>query len=239
VQRDRSPAAQEALLLEDLEALRTTHPQPSAEAVERVRRWARQYVKSSFGGGLTTDDLEDVVSSALTDFLEQFRDHDEQRATEAATQQSDKSDNKSVFVRALERHRKRAKRHAVRTIRHSAPRVYFAKPEQRIRLQQALDEIFRRVPRALEMLNDRYHDLTIDAFGLPRVRRRPPSPPSPDQAHIKARHRALAQFSANLERLLRDEQKQREHPVLEDAIAIVRGQYVEDVAAYLSEVTDG
>lgn len=93
-------------------------------------------------------------------------------------------------------------------------------------LEQVLQEISHVIPAALEMLNDRYHDLTVEAYGLPRRERRRQLPPENrlgSRQHV--RRRALLQFSANVERLLREERtrQRRPNPLLEAAIDLVRG----------------
>jgi hypothetical protein len=218
-----------AISEEDVERFRRDG---DAMAYENIEAACLRYVRSIHGGGLLAEDLEDIVADAFADELPSLQSHD-----------VSVPELKSTFRRALERHRKRAKRHNVRHVQADPHPWVISHADLTIARQHLIgvvETIEVHMQKSLRSLSPRDRVLVVSAYGLEgavgkaeesasvELRFRSPA------ARRKAIWRALQRFNRALEWHLMAalETATRHHRgVLEDALDIVRGSAVEHAFA--------
>jgi hypothetical protein len=207
----------------DLEALRSG----KEGAFERLLSACRAWV-GLFSQGLSEDDLEDVVLTALTDVLPDLKRLD------LSVEELDRE-----LRRSLNRHRARAKREGLRF--QEVPSEGWAESEEeafilRDHLLNVVAAIEAHIQGSLAGLSERDRDLLIASYGLG-----PPSTmetvfPSND-ARKKALSRARQRFGHRLETSLLEALKadRGAKRVLEDALSILRGSSLQQTLSVLHE----
>jgi DNA-directed RNA polymerase specialized sigma24 family protein len=209
----------------DVESFRR---ESNPKAYANITRTCVRYVRSVFGGGLTHEDAKDIVADALADELPSLRS--------PAVSVSELR----IFVRrALERHRKRAKRHKLPFAQSEPALPDFTLEDITIARRHfvgVVETIEEHMQKSLRALSPRDRFLVVSAYGLaaalqsePGSAGAEPTFPSPE-ARRKALWRAVQRFSATLEKSLvaaLRSAKLHHRGVLEDALHIVRGGDVE------------
>ncbi len=193
------------------------------EAYKLVRSAGKKQITKRFRGDLTLEDVDDVVSEAVTDLL--ALDPDEPMSHDRLMKEYDK---------ALERHRKRVKRSKARRftldldIQASIQEVKTLHA-RRIHLHRVADTIWNAGFVVLDEMNGRYRDVILRRFyGVQSVA---------ETASIDVRKRARRQFFQLLgDRLVRESERRKKNDlVLADALAIIERERFDELFQWCLE----
>lgn len=211
-------------ILPDETEIRSFLASGEAETYSKIRRACDHYLRFRFGQGLTADDRDDIVQAAIADLFSLAR--------------SSASALDVELRRALERHRKRAKRRNIRIVSSppSSPlidRASAAHSDELVARTHLLD-VVREIEASLESslveLSDRDRALVISEYRLSKPSLATATPPTfpTESARNKAIWRARRRLNRNLEAHLSAQlaHSKTKTALLEDALRIVRGDSV-------------
>ena len=208
----------------DLEALRSGKEGAFEELLSICRSWV-----GHFSRGLSDEDLEDVVLTAVADVLPDIKRPD------LSLEDLDRELQKS-----LNRHRARAKRERLRF--QEAPSEGWTESQEetfilRDHLLNVVAAIETHIQSSLASLSERDRNLLVACYGLgPLSGTGDPVFPSND-ARKKALSRARQRFRQKLEtsllKVLKEEGGDKE--VIEDALSILRGSSLQRTLSVLHD----
>lgn len=215
---------------EDFEELRAGIEK---EAFERLRIACRLYAKK-FSAGITADDLEDVISSAISDVLPPL----------LASDDTSHEVFDSSLRKAINRHRKRSQRQRSRFSEPTLPDIW-TDPSNQIEARDWLRELIAVIDpllaESLERLQTKDRDMLIHFYGLD-VHGYEKSPGwqwfTSQEAKKKALQRARLHFNSHLERalLLRLQDAGPLRELFETALQIVRGKQLDNLFGTIEDL---
>ena len=216
---------------QELDGFRAGDP----KAADDVREKCTRYVNRRFSTGLRKEDVEDVVSGALSDTWPAINSG---RSLHGVNQ---------VIVTSLERWRKRFKRAKAKArdweVELPEPTAEDVQWDftRRLDAENLIDWLVGIIDptmeKALNRLSDRDRFLLAQEYGLPFAVSAPGSLPTSQEAKKKALQRARKRFNEQLEEILEEDERTGALPsdVAKVALRVVRGGKIEDVLAYMEE----